>query len=137
MTKDLKIDFENLTLDSFANGNSEHAKEVEDVEINLLEYDQEVHGDLELIKLLPFNNLRNLSIIPGDEDNIYDFVVIDLMPLLKFSALKKVYLEGANLFPFGLSSDWKGKGNFEIETKNLILSEVKNGNRCKNRTADI
>ena len=42
MTKDLKIDFENLTLDSFANGNSEHAKEVEDVEINLLEYDQEI-----------------------------------------------------------------------------------------------
>jgi len=126
MTKDLKIDFENLTLDSIADDSLNHG-EVENIEIDLDmfnygvdgEHDYAIHGkDIDLKKIQVFNNLQYLSIIQK-KNNENLGIYLDLDYLLKIPSLKKVYLEGHGLFPMGLSSDQHGKGNFIVETKNL------------------
>ena len=116
MTKKIKINFKDLTLNSFDNGNFVY-DEVDNIEIDYYDYNPSAHGELDFRKLLKFKNIQTLSIASRHKENNDNAIGINLGTLLEFSSLKKVYLEGKNLSPYGLSSDWDGKGDFEISTK--------------------
>ena len=86
MTNELKIDFINITLDSFNNGNFNYEK----VENIIIEYCNCNYDKLDLNKLLKFKNLQTLSIIPGEKDYEEYYISIYLAPLLKFSSLSRL-----------------------------------------------
>ena len=93
MTKKIKINFKDLTLDSFDNGNFVY-DEVDNIEIDYYDYNPSAHGELDFRKLLKFQNIQTLSIASRHKENNDNAIGINLGTLLEFSSLKKVYLEG-------------------------------------------